>query len=69
MAVVSIANNVAQASNDADAGAGAMRSVEHAASGARITASDVAALAVQLGGEAENLSAAIGKFLDQVRAA
>ena len=69
MAVVSIANNVAQASNDADAGAGAMRGVEHAASGARITASDVAALAVQLGGEAENLNAAIRKFLDQVRAA
>ncbi|HEY4862680.1 MAG TPA: methyl-accepting chemotaxis protein, partial [Xanthobacteraceae bacterium] len=69
MAVVSIANNVAQASNDADAGAGAMRGVEHAASGARITASDVAVLAVQLAGEAENLSAAIRKFLDQVRAA
>jgi methyl-accepting chemotaxis protein len=69
MAVVSIANNVAQASNDADAGAGAMRGVEHAASGARITASDVAVLAVQLGGEAENLDAAIRKFLDQVRAA
>ena len=69
MAVVSIANNVAQASNDADAGAGAMRGVEHAASGARITASDVAVLAVQLGGEAENLSTAIRKFLDQVRAA
>jgi methyl-accepting chemotaxis protein len=69
MAVVSIANNVAQASNDADAGASAMRGVEHAASGARITASDVAVLAVQLGSEAENLNAAIRKFLDQVRAA
>jgi methyl-accepting chemotaxis protein len=69
MAVVSIADNVAKASNDADAGAGAMRGVEHAAGGARATAGDVAALAVQLGGEAENLSAAIGKFLGQVRAA
>jgi methyl-accepting chemotaxis protein len=69
MAVVSIANNVAHASNDADAGAGAMRGVEHTASGARITASDVAVLAMQLGGEAENLSTAIRKFLDQVRAA
>ncbi len=69
MAVVSIADNVAKASNDADAGAGAMRGVEHAAGGARVTAGDVAALAVQLGGEAENLSAAIGKFLNQVRAA
>jgi methyl-accepting chemotaxis protein len=69
MAVVSIAHNVAQASNDADAGAGAMRGVEHAASGARITASDVAVLAVQLGGEAENLSVSIRKFLDQVRVA
>ena len=69
MAVLSIANNVARASNDADAGAGAMRGVEHAAGGARITASDVAVLAVQLGGEAENLSTAIRQFLDQVRAA
>ena len=69
MAVVSIADNVAKASSDADAGAGAMRSVEHAAGGARVTAGNVAALAVQLGGEAENLSTAIGKFLDQVRAA
>ncbi|HLL28247.1 MAG TPA: methyl-accepting chemotaxis protein [Xanthobacteraceae bacterium] len=69
MAVVSIANNVALASNEADVGANAMRGVEHAASGARLTASDVAALAVQLGGEAENLNAAIGKFLAEVRAA
>ena len=69
MAVLSIANNVAQASNDADTGANAMRVVEHAADGARGTAKDVAALAEQLGGEAENLDAAIRKFLDQVRAA
>ena len=69
MAVVSIANNVAQASDDADTGAGAMRGVERAADGARVTASDVAALAVQLGSESENLNAAIRKFLNQVLAA
>jgi methyl-accepting chemotaxis protein len=69
VAVVSIANNVAQASSDADVGAGAMRSVEVAAGGARVTASEVAALAVQLGGEAERLNAEIRKFLEEVRAA
>jgi len=69
MAVVSIADNVAQASNDADAGAGAMRRVERAADGARGTAGDVAEMAAQLGGEAENLNRAIRKFLDEVRAA
>ena len=69
VAVVSIASNVAQASSDADAGAGAMRSVEGAAEGARTTAADVAALAVQLGGEAERLNAEIRKFLEEVRAA
>jgi len=69
VAVVSIANNVAQASNDADSGAGAMRGVERTADGARATAGDVAALAVQLGAEAESLNAAIRKFLNEVRAA
>lgn len=68
-AVVSIAHNVAQASNDADTGAGAMRSVEDAAGGARDTASEVAALAVQLGSEAERLNAEITRFLNEVRAA
>lgn len=68
-AVVSIAHNVAQASNDADTGAGAMRLVESAAEGARCTASEVAALAVQLESEAERLNAEITEFLDRVRAA
>ena len=68
-AVVSIASNVAQASDDAKAGASAMRSVEGAALGSRATASDVAGLAAALGGEAERLDAAIRRFLDGVRAA
>jgi methyl-accepting chemotaxis protein len=68
-AVVSIASNVAQASDDAKAGASAMLSVEGAAVGSRATASDVAGLAVALGGEAERLDAAIRRFLDGVRAA
>jgi methyl-accepting chemotaxis protein len=68
-AVVSIADNVARASNDADNGASAMRSVEAAAVGASKTASEVAALAEQLGGEAERLDGEIGKFLGEVRAA
>jgi methyl-accepting chemotaxis protein len=69
VAVVSIANNVAQASSDADVGAGAMRLVEGAAGTARGTASEVAALAVQLGSEAERLNAEIRKFLEEVRVA
>lgn len=69
VAVVSIASNVAQASSDADVGAGAMRLVEGAAGTARGTASEVAALAVQLGSEAERLNAEIRKFLDEVRVA
>jgi methyl-accepting chemotaxis protein len=68
-AVVSIAENVSRASNDADAGAGAMKSVQSAATGATSTATEVAGLAVTLGGEAEKLDAAIRQFLDAVRAA
>ena len=68
-AVVSIAENVSRASNDADAGAGAMKSVQAVAAGATATASEVAGLAVQLGGEAERLEAAIRDFLGAVRAA
>jgi methyl-accepting chemotaxis protein len=68
-AVVSIADNVSRASNDADAGAGAMKQVQSAASGATSTATEVAGLAVALGGEAEKLDAAIRHFLDAVRAA
>jgi methyl-accepting chemotaxis protein len=68
-AVVSIADNVARASNDADNGASAMRSVEDAAVGASKTAGEVAALAEQLGVEAERLDGEIGKFLGEVRAA
>ncbi len=68
-AVVSIAENVGRASNDADAGAGAMKSVQTAAAGATSTASEVAGLATALGGEAEKLDAAIRDFLGAVRAA
>ncbi|HRF08901.1 MAG TPA: methyl-accepting chemotaxis protein [Xanthobacteraceae bacterium] len=68
-AVVSIAENVGRASSDADAGAGAMRSVQAAAAGATTTASEVAGLAVALGGEAEKLDSAIRDFLGAVRAA
>jgi methyl-accepting chemotaxis protein len=68
-AVVSIAENVSRASNDADAGAGAMKSVQDAAAGATSTASEVASLAVALGGEAEKLESAIRDFLGAVRAA
>jgi methyl-accepting chemotaxis protein len=68
-AVVSIANNVAQASEDAEAGASAMRSVEGAAQGAHATASDVAGLATVLRDEAEKLDNAIRQFLAQVKAA
>jgi methyl-accepting chemotaxis protein len=68
-AVVSIADNVARASSDADNGANAMRSVEHSAVGATKTANEVATLAEQLGAEAERLDNEIGKFLDEVRAA
>ncbi len=68
-AVVSIAENVSRASNDADAGAGAMKSVQTAAAGATATASEVANLAVTLGGEAERLEIAIRDFLGAVRAA
>lgn len=68
-AVVSIAENVGRASNDADAGAGAMKSVESAALGATTTAGDVANLATAVGAEAEKLDAAIREFLGAVRAA
>ena len=68
-AVVSIASNVAHASDDAKAGASAMRSVEGAAVGSQATARDVAGLAATLGGEAERLDAAIRRFLEGVRAA
>jgi methyl-accepting chemotaxis protein len=68
-AVVSIAENVGRASSDADAGAGAMKSVQTAAAGATSTASEVAGLAVALGGEAEKLDSAIRDFLTAVRAA
>ncbi len=68
-AVVSIAENVGRASSDADAGAGAMKSVQSAATGATATASEVAGLAVALGGEAEKLDTAIRDFLHAVRAA
>jgi hypothetical protein len=67
--VVSIAENVARASSDADHGANAMRSVEAAAAGASKTASEVAVLAEQLGAEAEQLDGEIGRFLGEVRAA
>ena len=68
-AVVSIANNVALASDDAEAGASAMRSVETSAQGALATASDVAGLSGMLRNEAEKLDNAIRQFLTQVRAA
>jgi methyl-accepting chemotaxis protein len=68
-AVVSIAENVGRASSDADAGAGAMKSVQTAAAGATSTAAEVAGLAVALGGEAEKLDSAIQNFLSAVRAA
>lgn len=68
-AVVSIAENVGRASSDADAGAGAMKSVQTAAAGATATASEVAGLAIALGGEAEKLESAIQDFLGAVRAA
>ena len=68
-AVVSIAENVARASNDADAGAGAMKSVLGAAEGASATASDVAGMAAALNSEAEKLDSAIRQFLHEVRAA
>ena len=68
-AVVSIAENVGRASSDADAGAGAMKSVQTAAAGATTTASEVAGLAIALGGEAEKLETAIRDFLGAVRAA
>jgi methyl-accepting chemotaxis protein len=68
-AVVSIAENVARASNDADAGAGAMKSVLGAAENATGTAGDVAGLASALGSEAEKLDEAIRQFLAAVRAA
>jgi methyl-accepting chemotaxis protein len=68
-AVVSIASNVAHASDDAEAGASAMRAVESAARGARTTADDVAGLSTLLREEAEKLDHAIRQFLTQVRAA
>jgi methyl-accepting chemotaxis protein len=68
-AVVSIANNVAHASNDAEAGASAMRAVETAAGGAKTTAGDVAGLSTALRSEAEQLDEAIRQFLADVRAA
>jgi len=52
----------------ADAGRRRHACVEHAASGARITASDVAVLAVRSAGSGEFI-AAIRRFLDQGRAA
>jgi methyl-accepting chemotaxis protein len=64
-----IANNVAQASDDAEAGAGAMRAVEAAAAGALSTAGDVAGLSTLLREEAEKLDNAIRQFLTQVKAA
>ena len=68
-AVVAITDNVGRAASDAELGAKAMRSVEGAAAGAGATAGQVAALAVELGGEAERLDAAIRHFVDEVRAA
>ena len=46
-----------------------MKSVQTAAAGATATASEVAVLAIALGGEAEKLEAAIQDFLGAVRAA
>jgi hypothetical protein len=46
-----------------------MKSVQSAATGATSTATEVAGLAVALGGEAEKLDSAIRQFLDAVRAA
>ncbi|MCC6949581.1 MAG: HAMP domain-containing protein [Bradyrhizobiaceae bacterium] len=68
-AVVLIARNVALASDDAEAGASAMRSVESAASGALKTAGDVAGLSTLLRNEAERLDGAIRQFLAEVKAA
>ena len=68
-AVISIANNVAQASDDAEIGASAMRTVEQAAAGALTTASDVAGLSTLLREEAEKLDNAIRRFLSDVKAA
>jgi hypothetical protein len=67
--VISIANNVAQASDDAETGASAMRSVEKAAAGALTTANDVAGLSTLLREEAETLDNAIRRFLSDVKAA
>jgi len=69
IAVVAITDNISHAASDAESGARAMRSVEGAAVGAGVTASDVAALAVDLGNEAERLDGAIRRFVDEVRAA
>lgn len=68
-AVISIADNVAHASNDAEVGARAMRSVEQAATGALTTASEVAGLSAVLREEAEKLDQAIRRFLTDVKAA
>lgn len=68
-AVAMIASNVAHASDDAEAGASAMRSVENAAAGALTTANDVAGLSALLRNEAEKLEAATRQFLAQVKAA
>jgi methyl-accepting chemotaxis protein len=69
VAVVAITNNISHAASDAETGAKAMRSVEGAAVGAGVTASDVASLAIDLGNEAERLDGAIRRFVDEVRAA
>jgi methyl-accepting chemotaxis protein len=68
-AVVSIAENVARASDDAEQGANAMRSVEKAAGEAHTMAADVAGLSTLLREEAEKLDSAIRRFLSDVKAA
>jgi methyl-accepting chemotaxis protein len=68
-AVVAIARGVNLASADAQSGAGAMSLVADASAGARTTAADVKGLADTLSLEAENLSAEIRRFLQNVQAA
>jgi methyl-accepting chemotaxis protein len=69
MAVATIAEGANRASFEAQGGAEAMSSVAEASTDARITASDVKALADTLAVEAESLEAEVRRFLTEVRAA
>ena len=69
MAVATIAEGANRASFEAQSGAEAMSSVAEASTDARITASDVKALADALAVEAESLDAEVRRFLTEVRAA